>query len=322
MVGNYDRFKRCLIFLFVSMHYADDLDVRIIREMGNADSLQWNVRETYSSIAGRLGVDEETVRRRLKRAERLGSLPSWKMMVNPRLIGCGAANIQLEVRDEKRKSEIISELRKIDGIVKILDFRGWKLLLTLYFQDDDLLKTKKDKIGSISGCTEPIAWELGFPEPRIHMKTTDWKIISSMLDDARRSLKDVSESIGVSVRTVERKLNEMSESRAVYLQGTPNFSKFAGLSCVFIVFCPDKMKKLAVDRAILSKVKRIELANTSSKQYSTFVTLFDNLAESDDFIDWISGLDGVNSVSMGIMRELLVVQKWLREEVTKRQLKR
>ena len=49
------------------------------------------------------------------------------------------------------------------------------------------------------------------------------------------------------------------------------------------------------------------------------LTLFDNLAESDDFIGWIGGLDGVKSVSMGIMRELLVVQKWLQEEVTKRQ---
>ena len=304
------------------MHHADDLDVKIIKELGNPDSLQWNVRETYSSIAERLGVDEETVRRRLKRAERLGSLPNWKMMVNPRLIGCRAANIQLEVRDEKRKAGIISELRKIDGIVKILDFRGGKLPLTLYYQDDASLKTKKDMFGSISDCTEPIAWELGFPEPQIRMRSTDWKIIGSMLDDARRSLKDVSESVGVSVRTVERRLNEMYESRAVYLQGVPNFSKFAGLSCVFIVFCPDQMKKFAMDHTILSKVKRIELANTSSKQYSTFVTLFDNLAESDDFIGWIGGLDGVKSVSMGIMRELLVVQKWLQEEVTKRQLKR
>ena len=302
------------------MHHADDLDVRIIKELGNPDSLQWNVRETYSSIAGRLGIDEETVRRRLKRAERLGSLPNWKMMVNPRLIGCSAANVQFEVKDEKRKWDVISELRKIDGIVKILDFRGGKLLLTLYFQDDTSLKMKKDMIGSISGCMELTDWELRFPDPQIRMKTTDWKIIGSMLDDARRSLKGVSESVGLSVRTVERRLNKMSESHAVYLQGIPNFSKFAGLSCVFIVFCLDQAKKLAVDHAILSKVKRIELANTSSKQYSTFVTLFDNLAESDDFIGWISGLDGVNSVSMGIMRELLVVQKWLQEEVTKRQL--
>lgn len=124
----------------------------------------------------------------------------------------------------------------------------------------------------------------------------------------------------MSTRTVERRLNEMIESGVVYLQGTPNFRLFAGLSCVFIVFCPIKKEKHAVDSAILSKVKRIELANTSSKQFSTFVTLFDNLAESGDFTSWISGLEGVESVSMGIMKELIVVQKWLQEEIVKRQL--
>ncbi len=74
------------------------------------------------------------------------------------------------------------------------------------------------------------------------MKMTDWKIIGSMLEDARKSLKGVSESVGVSTRTVERRLNEMIESGVVYLQGTPNFRLFAGLSGVFIVFCPSKKK--------------------------------------------------------------------------------
>jgi DNA-binding Lrp family transcriptional regulator len=54
------------------------------------------------------------------------------------------------------------------------------------------------------------------------MATSDWKVIGSMLEDARKSLTDVSEAAGVSARTVERSLNKMS-SHAVYLQGTPNF---------------------------------------------------------------------------------------------------
>ena len=301
------------------MHRADDLDVRIFKELGNPDSLQWNVRETYSSIAGRLGIDEETVRRRLKQAERLGSLPSWKMMVNPQLIGCQAANIHFKVGYEGRKSEVISELSWMDGIVKILDFHGDKLLLTLYYQDVYSLQSKVDRIISISDSPNPDIWELVFPEPQVRMTSADWRIISSMLEDARKSLKLVSESVGLSVRTVERRLNKLTEGNAVYLQGMPNFSKFVGLSCVFIVYCADEKDKRTVDRTILSRVRRIELATTSPRQYSTFVTLFDNLAESDDFINWINGLEGVKRVSMGIMKELIIEQKWLQKEIIKRQ---
>ena len=302
------------------IHRPDDLDIKIFKELGNPNSLQWNVRESYSSIAERLGIDDETVRRRLKRAERLGSIPGWRMMVNPRLIECRAANIYFEIKEENGKSDIIDELRGMDGIVKILNFHGDKLLLTLYYQDVNSLKSKVNRIVSISDSSNPAVWELVFPEPQIRTTATDWRIIASMLEDARRSLKGISESVGLSVRTVERRLNELTESHAVYLQGTPNFSKIAGLSCVFIVFCSEETEKRTVDRTILSRVRRIELANTGPGHYSTFVTLFDNLAESDDFISWINGLEGVKSVSMGIMKDLIVLQKWMQDEISKRQV--
>ncbi len=304
---------------FTIMHHADDLDVRIIKELGGSNLSQWNVRESYSNIADRLGIDDETVRRRLKRAERLGSLPGWKMMVSPRVLDCRAVNVSLRVKDERKKPGVISELIDLEGVIKILNFRGDGLLLTLYYNNDDSLKNKLNLIASVSDCPNPIVWELAFPEPTVRVTVPDWKIIESMLEDARKSLNGVSKSVGLSLRAVERRLNKLTEGYAVYLQGTPNFNKFAGLSCVFIVFCPDEKEKRAVDHTIISKARRIELANTSSRHYSIFVSFFDNLAESDDFAGWINGLDGVKSVGMGIMKDLVVIQNWIRDEIIKRQ---
>ena len=300
------------------MHRPDDLDVRIIKELGSPSSLQWNVRETYSNIARRIGVDEETVRRRLKRAEELGSLPGWRMMINPNLIGCEACCLDLEVEDEGKKDRMISEIRRVDGVIKILDFRGRGLQATLYHQTQDAKRRKIELIASICGSPQPTVWELEFPHPVVRMTRTDWEIVEAMLDDARKSLEDVAKSVGVSVRTVERRLTAITKGRVVYLQGTPNFRLFAGLSCVFLVFCPDHKKKSTVDRNLLSKVKRTELSNTSPKEYSTFVMLYENLAEADDTIEWMRSLDGVSSVKMGIMKELIVVQDWLSDEISKR----
>jgi DNA-binding Lrp family transcriptional regulator len=161
-------------------------------------------------------------------------------------------------------------------------------------------------------------WEIRFPQPEIDLNKTDWKIVDAMLDDARQSLEEVSRSTGISVRTVERRLRTMSEERTVYLQGTPHLN-FMGVSCVFLVFCPaGGEKKRTVDESILAKVGRIELANTTGNQYSTFVTLFDNLSQADDFLSWIENLVGVQSAKMGIMNELIVVQDWLRRKVRER----
>src|SRR5579862_2820778 len=183
------------------MHHFDDLDVRIFKELGSPSSRQWNVRETYSNIARRIGVDEETVRRRVKRAEKLGSVTGYRMMVNPHLIECEAAGIDLQVADEKRKEEFVDEIRRIDGVIKILDFRGRGLQVTLYYPSEDVLQRKAELIKSICGPSEdPTLWKMEFPRSNVKLTTTDWKIVQNMLEDARKSLATVSRSTGVSVR--------------------------------------------------------------------------------------------------------------------------
>jgi DNA-binding Lrp family transcriptional regulator len=66
------------------------------------------VRESYSNIARKLCVDEESVRMRVKRAHQRGFLPAWRVLVNPALLGCEAAVLELEVDDERKKAFAIS----------------------------------------------------------------------------------------------------------------------------------------------------------------------------------------------------------------------
>lgn len=300
------------------MHRVDDLDVKIFRELGSASSLQWNVRETYSGIARRIGVDEETVRRRIKKAEVLGSIICWKMMINPHLVGCEASGIDLEVDDESKKDRILHELRLFRGIVKILNFRGRELQITFYHSKDEFEERVRAIRSICSAPDEPIVWRMAFPQSLAKITVSDWKILLEMLDDARESLETVSKATGISVRTVTRRLTRLVDERGVYLQGVPNFQNFAGLSCVFLVVCPEVSKKKEVDQKILSSVSRIEIVNTNSKNVSTFVTMFENLSQVDEVITYLQSLDGVSTVKMGIMKELIAVQDWLKDEIEKR----
>ncbi len=298
----------------------DDLDVKIFRELGGPGSFQWNVRETYSAIAKRIGVDEETVRRRLKRAEKLGSIMGWKMIPNPHLIGCESVCIDLDLRNEEEKEESLRKLKQVNGIIKILNYRGSGLQLTVYYPSEIEFQAIKEQIWSACDPkSEPAVWKVYFPSVDSYkFKTVDWMIIREILEDARKSIDPVANSIGVSIRTVTRRLTGLINQRVVYLQGTPRFENFSGLSCVFLLFCPDFTKKKRADQAVLDEMPRIEIFNTSPLQYSTFVTIFDNLAEADEFLKFVQGLDGVMSVKMEIMRELILIQSWLRQEVTKR----
>jgi len=300
------------------MHRVDDLDVRIFRELGSASSLQWNVRETYSGIARRIGIDEETVRRRMKKAEALGSIIGWKMMINPHLIACEASGIDLEVDDETEKDRVLEKLRLFRGIVKILNFRGTGLQITLYHRDGELEEKVRSIRSICSSPSEPIVWRMTFPRSSAKITVTDWKILLEMLGDARKSLETASKATGISVRTITRRLSRLVDERGVYLQGVPNFQNFAGLSYVFLIMCPEPTRKKKVDQDILSNVSRIEIVNTSSEDVSTFVTMFENLSQVDGVTKYLRSLDGVSIVKTGIMKELIAVQDWLEDEIEKR----
>ena len=63
---------------------------------------------------------------------------------------------------------------------------------------------------------------------------------------------------------------------------------------------------------MLEKMPMIETFNTSSIDYSTFVTIFYNLAEVDEFVKSVKAHDGVK---IGIMNELLAIQSRLKEQI-------
>jgi DNA-binding Lrp family transcriptional regulator len=114
--------------------------------------------ESYSNIARKLGVDEETVRIRVKRVRERGFIPAWRIMVNPLLINCHEAHLEIEVRDEERKADAISKIRTVDGVNGIVDFRGKEIVVLMYYEDHDSLARKVRQIESICGSQRLALW--------------------------------------------------------------------------------------------------------------------------------------------------------------------
>jgi DNA-binding Lrp family transcriptional regulator len=296
----------------------DDLDMKIIRELGGSRPPLWNVRESYSNISRRLGVDEETVRTRVNRAKEHGFLPAWLMMVNPLLINCREAHLDLEVREEDRKEAAISKIKKLEGVYYIDDFRGKEIMIGIYHEDDEYLARKIEEIESICGSPKLASWNSPFPKPSVQMSHLDWRIIDAMKNDARRDLEEVAKFLGVSARTVQRRLSVMKDGRAVYLSRPPNVNVVGGLMCNFLIFCPDRGKKRAADQVILSMFTRLGASDTSPDQFSTFGISCENFADADKATKSIKAIEGVESVRMRIVRGIIVCEDWLQEQIANR----
>ena len=293
------------------MEQLDDLDIQILADLGNPHSRQWNVRESYASLAKRLGVDEETVRLRVKHARESGLMPSWRIVVNPRLVGHGAAGVDLEVADGIPKSKVIAQLKLIPGMMLIVDFRERRLVAILWYEDDDGLRRTTELLGSLCGSPVGAVWLSLYEEPELKMRRIDWRILGAMKDDARMDLGEVAGSLGVSVRTVQRRLRVMTSGKAIHLAGTPNVERASGLICDFLVSSPDVLTKRAADAAVRSEIKRIGASDTTPDHYSEFGLSCENLTQADEVLSRLKSLYRVDSVRMGIVREFLWTPDWL-----------
>ena len=289
-----------------------------MRELLSPGSFRWNARESYSSIARRLGVDEDTVRKRLRKARLNGLLSGFHLIPNPRLLDTESSVLELDVDGEERKTLAISQLKLLEGVVLIVNFHGKRLRVVLYYENDRALGRKVELMQLICGSPAELQWKESFPPFHMKMRETDWKIFKSLRRDARKSLSEVAAQVRVSSRTVKRRLSLMEERNAFFLMPVTSYEKSIVTMCSFTVHSLDYAKKRMIDDKIRSSVDRIIFSNTSAQQYSVFTVLCNNYSTAEETLGLIRKTDGVRQVSMGIVKEVIPVSDWVDEQIAKR----
>jgi DNA-binding Lrp family transcriptional regulator len=298
----------------------DILDAGVIRELtGPEGAYQWNARRSYSGIARRLGVDEETVRRRVRAAERRGLVTGSELVMNPYLIGREPIRVLLKAtHSERAKRTAISQIKLVDGTLLIIDMYGEGLQLLLFCRSYAVDRTTR-LVSSIAGCDEPVVLRnlegLGFYPSKINLTDTDIKILRSLRRSPRKSTHQIADEVGVSTRTVERRLAFLTEEKAFFHMLRLDFRKSEGVTCSIVVSYLDEGKKGRIDRMISSRLDRIIFLATAARTTSQFNFVCDNVAEAGSIKEWIERLDGVSHAEMGIIREYILTSEWLDEDL-------
>lgn len=291
----------------------DKLDARILKELSQSP-----VRESYASIAQKLRIDEETLRKRIKRLYGQ-EFETLQLALNPHVIQRKGATIELQLDDEARKPTVISQVKLVDGVVQIIDFHGRELEVVVYYEDEHDLSRKVQLISSICADKKPFYWLVDFPTSSIRLRKTDWQILKAMRKDPRKSLVEIASEIHASVRTVRRRLSLMTKGNVSHLMPVPSFEKSVSFSCSLLIHCPDSKKRNALDKLLLSKVEKI-VFHASSQEYSIVAGVFQNFHEADQTARWIRQVDGVDDLKMRIMKDFIFLGDWLDREIEKRLL--
>lgn len=268
-------------------------------------------------MAKRLGADAETIRTTLKRSIESGLVQSWRLMINPELLGCKLAGTQLDVDEVGRKLHVISQIRLIEGVVQILDFHGTGLRVVLYFEDEFSLIRKKELIKSICGHEGEIPhWISNLPHCDLKLRNVDWKIVKWVMHDPRMDTSMVARQIRVSSRTVNRRLRRMTEAKVAYLIPVRNAKKAKGTICSFLFFCSESGRE-AIREFLRSQPVRVDFIYGSTKDIFISTLIANNPSEANEMQDQLKRLVGVSEVKMGLVNDFIFVDDWLDQRVAR-----
>jgi DNA-binding Lrp family transcriptional regulator len=273
---------------------------------------RWNVRKSYAEVAKKLGVDEETVRNRIKHLKESGVLAGWRLIPSPSLFGRGLVMQYLGFRSSAAKESAISRLEQMPGVIVIASLYGTDLLVTLF---DDERRSSSRNLRSLSPSAGPVEWTgMGLPATSFRMTPTDWQIVGLMLRNAERRVDEVASVVRVSSRTVKRRLDGMMAASAAFVMPMIDQAKSTGISYQLVVESKAGCKS-EVDGLVTSRVRNLVFKSSDSGNTLIFGFTGKNVAEGKELLDWISRQSAVQSAKMNIVERVVYVSRWLEGEI-------
>ena len=286
----------------------------LMRELWGSPDV-WNTRKSYVEIAAKLGVDEETVRNRVRHLRDSGFLLGYRVVPNPALLGRTFASLRIEFRDRESKQAAIPLLAKVEGVINIGSTYDKSVLVTiLAVQEQDF-----SKLITGLGVEGEVSWVpgLGLRTTNFRMTGVDWEIVGLLLRDAERRLDEVGKQLKVSTRTVKRRLSMMMKESAIFIMPMVDLRKTEGISYQLRVQS-ERGKKSEVEKSVVAKIGNVVLRASDSQDGSVFGFTGANVAEGNDLLEWVKQQPGVISASMTIAERVVQVFDWIESEVERR----
>lgn len=211
----------------------DALDVGILREMGvqpygarprPPDTLK------AASVAKRLNVNPERVADRLARLAEDGILLGYEVYPNYRHLNLEVACYHLRFGDDDQAARVLDEAAHVDGVASVYTFVGGEANASVCGASPAELDRKIDVLARLAGGG---AWRklygLVTPPVRRPLDLLDWRILQALRGNAWRPNAEVGAVVGVSGKTVARRLERMAEEGAFFVIPELEMSKMEGV---------------------------------------------------------------------------------------------
>ncbi len=195
-----------------------------------------NIISSLRSIAVALNVSKDTVSSRIKNLKSSGLLLGWSAFPNPNLVSLKVAHIWLEFSEEEYKKRALEILAQLNKIRILYNYVG-PALSYVYASDisDSLDRHLVEDIKARVPIKRSTLLTIRFAECKSKFNEIDQKIYNCIRQDFEKPITKISEEVGLSTRTIQRRLKILAKNNALLLAPRLNFAKIDGIAMHLVV---------------------------------------------------------------------------------------
>jgi len=158
------------------------------------------------------------------------------------------------------------------------------------------------------------------PKCAAQLTQTDWRIVKALQKNPRQSYPIISKEVGISTKTVKRRLKKMIEEMALFVLPSIDPKALEGATIVdLLVFYTNPESKTEVDKRIISQFDdlliRAELGDT---EHGFFNLIIGNISKAKEILAWVKEQPGVRSAFIELVQDRIELHESFTELVDKK----
>jgi DNA-binding Lrp family transcriptional regulator len=297
----------------------DAADVRIFCEMAfrglDYDSFT-DRRLSPLAIGRKLGMDEKTVRIRVRRMEDDGFIKYYQALPNLSLFGLNTAvSYRFEALNLSTKHKVIENIRQAPFLEEAIDYLGHYVSISIAGQSAEQIEQLSAEMVNNFELSKEILGGRNSKKPLSMPDKLDWQIIQKLRYDAQASTKEISESLSVTPRMVDYRISKLLDSGLLRIRAIIDNQKQQGLIFYELEISIDDGKQFDVVKNLSNEYgERLWSIRTLASGNVLLANFFGfTLAEPEKAAAFVSRLEGVRSCSLFILKETIEPERpnWL-----------